>query len=72
MKIKRIVIIVLSLLLAAFLLIPRVMNFNDGTVIYDAPLYRVKMAGLIAESKEEAEKLPYISVEICGFEVYRD
>lgn len=72
MKIRRIVIIVLSLLLAAFLLIPRVMHFNNGTVIYDAPLYRVKFEGLIAEIKEETEKLPYITVEICGFQVYRD
>ncbi len=72
MKIKRIVIITLSLLLLAFLLIPRVMHFNDGTVIYAAPLYRVKLEGLIAESREEAEKLPYITVEICWFDIYND
>ncbi|MGN0577598.1 MAG: hypothetical protein ACI4J4_03155 [Ruminiclostridium sp.] len=72
MKIRRIVIIVLSLLLAAVLLIPRIIHFNDGTVIYAAPLYRVKFEGIIAESDEAAEKLPYITVEICGFEIYRD
>lgn len=72
MRIKRIVITVLSLLLAAFLLIPRVMHFNNGTVIYIAPLYRVKCERLIEESKEDAEKLPCITVEICGFEIYRD
>ena len=72
MRIKRIVITVLSFLLAAFLLIPRVIHFNDGTVIYSAPLYRVKCERLIAKSKEEAEKLPFITVEICGFEIYQD
>lgn len=72
MKIKRIVIIVFSLFLLAFLLIPRVMHFNDGTVIYVAPLYSVKFEGLIAESKENDEKLPYVTVEICGFRVYQD
>ena len=72
MRINRIVITVLSLLLAAFLLIPRVMHFNNGTVIYFAPLYRVKCERLIEESKEDAEKLPCITVEICGFEIYSD
>ena len=70
--IKRIVIIVLFLILAAFLLIPRVMRLNNGTVIYSAPLYRVKCERLIAESKEKAEELPYMTVEICGFEIYND
>ena len=68
--IKRIVIIVLFLILAAFLLIPRVMRLNNGTVIYSAPLYRVKCERLIAKSKEETEELPCITVEICGFEIY--
>lgn len=70
--IKRIVIIALFLILAAFLLIPRVMHFNNGTVIYSAPLYRVKCERLIAKSKEETEELPCITVEICRFEIYSD
>ena len=71
---KKILIITISILLAAALLIPVPMHMEDGgTVVYQAILYSVSDVHRL--NLDEETDAPYqegISIEILGIEVYHN
>ena len=71
---KKILIITISILLAAALLIPVPMHMEDGgTVVYQAILYSVSDVHRL--NLDEETDAPYqegIIIEILGFEVYHN
>lgn len=69
---KKSLIIIICLLIAAYLLYPTKLELDDGgTVIYEAPLYEVHNVHSVVSFEKNVYRKGTI-VEILGFEVFNN